>query len=60
MRKHPWKQSGNVSSQRQRFEGLAKDFVSFANKDYDVEGLCKSIPGRLEKLVEGKGERLQH
>ena len=38
--------------------GLANDFVKHANKDFEVEALCKSMPKRLEELVENKGERL--
>ena len=60
LRKHPWKQSGNTNAQRERFTELAKDFVKHANKAYDVEGLCASMPFRLQVLVDKKGERLKH
>ena len=33
---------------------------SHANKNFEVEALCKAMPKRLQELVKSKGERLQH
>ena len=59
LRKHPWKLPGNANAHRERFGELAKDFVKNANKEYDVEGLCRAMPSRLQKLAGTKGERLK-
>ena len=33
--------------------------IRYANKNYDVEGLCTSFPRRIKDLVERKGDRLR-
>ena len=60
MRKHPWKQPGSSIAAREKFVELANDFVKHANKNLEVEALCKAMPKRLQKLVENKGQRLKH
>ena len=60
LRKHPWKLPGNPTAARAKFAEVAKDFVKHANKNYEVEALCESMPKRLQDLVDKKGERLKH
>ena len=39
---------------------LANDFVKHANKELEVEALCKAMPNRLQELVKNRGEKLKH
>ena len=34
--------------------------VQEINDTLDVEGLCRAFPKRLQKLVDAKGDRIQH
>ena len=43
-----------------RFEQTMKECAKYINKEYDVEGLCRSFPDRIKKLAAGGGERLKH
>ena len=45
---------------QERFEQTMKECAKYINKEYDVEGLCRSFPDRIKKLVAGGGERLKH
>ena len=35
-----------------------KEVVRMVNENYDVEGLCRALPSRVQKLVESKGDKL--
>ena len=43
-----------------QFTTRLKTIVQGINTTHDVEGLCRQLPRRLEKLVDGDGERLQY
>ena len=60
LRKHPWKQPGSATGAQEKFEELVNDFVKHANKDLEVDALCRAMPERLQELVKKKGERLKH
>ena len=60
LRKHPWKRPGSSVAAREKFVGLANDFVKHTNKTLEVEALRKAMPKRLQEFVENKGERLKH
>ena len=57
--KHPWKLPGNPTAARAKFVELAKNFAKHANKNYDVDALCKAMPQRLQHLADKKGEGLE-
>ena len=42
------------------YEARLKHVVADINANLDVEGLCRRLPERLQKLVDSKGERLKH
>ena len=48
----PWQETQAQWAQR------AKKLIAFVNKEYDVAGLCRQFPSRLQDLVDGEGERL--
>ena len=50
----PWDETVPQFSERLR---MACEYV---NKYYDVEGLCRSWPTRLEELRKTEGDRLRH
>ena len=60
LRKHPWRQPGSSVAAREKFVELANDFVKHANKELEVEALCKAMPNRLQELVKNRGEKLKH
>jgi len=49
----PWLETREMWSKR------ARQVVSQINRDYDVAGLCREFPTRLEDVVNGLGERLR-
>ena len=48
----PWEET--VEDFTERMKGIA----AYINENYDVEGLCRELPDRLEELVEREGDRL--
>ena len=42
------------------YEARLKHVVADINANLDVEGLCRRLPERLQKLVDSKGERLKY
>lgn len=50
--KEPWAETVEQFGQRMR------EIVTYCNDNYDVEGLCKELPVRVQKLVDNKGGRL--
>ena len=49
----PWDETLGEWSRR------ARRAVSYVNANYDVAGLCKGFPERLQALAEAEGERLR-
>ena len=44
----------------EQFISRMKGIVQEINDTLDVEGLCRAFPKRLQKLVDAKGDRIQH
>ena len=42
----------------EQFGQRMREIVAYCNDHYDVEGLCKELPERLQELVDNKGCRL--
>ena len=42
------------------FGQLLKRCERHVNKNYDVSGLCRSFPQRVDDLIEAGGDRLNH
>ena len=50
----PWKETtGN-------FINRLREVVQHINDNHDVEGLCRSLPKRLDELVDSEGDRLSY
>jgi len=61
LRKHSFSRSGTLDAQEARLREVLAEAEEYINAEYDVEGLCKGLPDRLERLVhETKGDRLRH
>ena len=50
--KRPWEET------EEEFEARLRDIAQKVNTSYDLEGLCRELPARIDKLVEMKGERI--
>ena len=48
--------NGIVSSP---FGDRLRGICQYINGKYDVEGLCRKLPDRLEKIVEAEGDRIK-
>ena len=42
----------------EQFGQRMREIVAYCNEHYDVEGLCKELPKRLQELVDNGGCRL--
>ena len=51
--KEPWKES------REQFGTRLREAASSVNKYYDVDGLSRRFPSRIEELIARKGDRLR-
>ena len=49
----PWKET------REEHKRRMQEACRQVNAEYDVEGLCREFPARLQKLKELKGDRLK-
>ena len=49
----PWEETQAQWIQR------ARRVVKYINENYDVAALCREFPHRLQKVVDGEGERLR-
>ena len=52
--KEPWKET------REQFGTRLREAASLANKCYDVDGLCRRFPCRIEDLIDRQGDRLRY
>ena len=50
--KRPWEETAEAFATR------LKGIVAKINKEYDVEGLCRGLPKRIQKLYEKRGGKL--
>jgi hypothetical protein len=41
------------------FSGRLREICQHVNSNYDVEGLCRKLPQRLQLLVDAKGDRIK-
>ena len=53
MPKKPWEET--IAEWKARMQEACRQI----NAEYDVEGLCRELPARLEKLKEKEGDRLK-
>lgn len=58
-KRHPIKWSDSLSKNKDMLKKQLADAVEHCNTQYDVEGLCKSVPKRLKALVGKEGGRLK-
>ena len=49
----PWNETQEQWAKR------ARKAIAYINQEYDVAGLCREFPQRLEDVVDGEGERLR-
>lgn len=59
-KKHPFSRAQHLDGNIARVKGLMTECMAHINEHYDVGGLCRSLPKRLQDLVDGGGERLKH
>ena len=50
--KEPWKETP------EEFAGRLRDICRYINQNYDVSGVCKSFPKRVQKVVDADGDRI--
>ena len=60
MRKVHFNRSDGLERSRERFVQALRDCARYINANYDVDGLCRAFPSRIDALVEGGGQRLKH
>jgi hypothetical protein len=48
----PWEETAEAYATR------LKSIVAKINREYDVEGLCRELPQRVDKLHTGRGRKL--
>ena len=60
VKKHPIQRSLDLNDNEAKVKGVMHDCIRHIRKEYDVESLCHSFRGRLQALVESKGDRLSH
>ena len=41
------------------FGDRLRGICQYVNEKYDVEGLCRKLPGRLQKIVDAGGDRIK-
>ena len=51
--REPWRET--VAEFGDRLRGICQHI----NEKYDVEGLCRKLPGRLQKIVDAGGDRIK-
>ena len=51
--REPWRET--VEECGARLRGICQ----YINANHDVEGLCRKLPERLEKLVDAEGDRIK-
>ena len=59
-KKRPFKVKKKVKHNPTLFEKMLRQCELHINKNYDVTGLCKAFPRRVEALIKAKGDRLRH
>ena len=51
--RYPWKET------REQFKARMQDVCRQIDAEYDVEGLCRKLPKRLQDLKDKEGDRLK-
>ena len=49
----PWEET------REQFKARMQDVCRQINAEYDVEGLCRKLPARLQELSDRGGDKLK-
>ena len=60
LKKHPFSRTGSLDDQETAVRAMFAECTEHINASYDVEGLCRSFPRRLQALVDNGGLRLRH
>ena len=50
--KEPWKETA------EEFAGRLRDIGRYINQNYDVSGVCRSFPNRVQMVVDADGDRI--
>ena len=58
MKKHPLKKGVGMPQMERDFVSTMDATMKDVNENYDVDGLCSSLPKRLADLKKSKGDRL--
>ena len=59
-KKRPFKVKKKVKHNFTLFAKMLHQCELHINKNYDVAGLCKAFPRRIQALIKAKGDRLRH
>ena len=60
LQKEKFNRTDGLEQGLERLKQAMADCKRHINQEYDVEGLCRSFPGRLQELVDATGQRLCH
>ena len=59
-KRRPFKVKKKVKYNFTLFAKMLRRCELHINKNYDVTGLCKAFPRRIQALIKAKGDRLRH
>ena len=59
-KRRPFKVKKKVKHNLIPFAKMLRQCELHINKNYDVAGLCKAFPRRIQALIKAKGDRLRH
>jgi hypothetical protein len=60
LRQRPYKHGPTLEANITMFRAALKDCERHINSQYDVDGLCKSLPRRIGELIDAEGDRLPY
>ena len=58
MKKHPLQKGKGIAAMEQQLRERLGDCAAHINANYDVDGVCRAFPARLQEVVVAGGERL--
>ena len=60
LKKQHFNRVDSLERSKERLVSLMDECKRHINAEYNVDGLCRSFPTRLQELVDAKGARLKH
>ena len=60
LQKEHFNRTDSLEKNQERLVQTMAECKSFINKEYDVDGLCRAFPKRLQELIDEGGQRLRH